>query len=522
MSALVDAASVPMGIPIGGMDLNQPLAKMSDINSPWLLNVDCENQYLAVRPGVVVYATINTATTTIRALGVWGSSLNNDQLYAYIHDGDGTHNIVNVTTSTPSNAHTCADDDSTDEYPARFNGLLAFVTNTDSADCARTYNGSAWSAWGFTYSASPIGGLTVLNYRSRIYIFNGQKVYYGAVSAISGATTQVDFSDLFDTSSGVSWATSFPYSQGNINDTFFAFGCQNGETLVFSGSYPGSSTWGLIQKFKLDSGLGYNAILNFRNDTWIFTKTGIVSLRQILVGGITEMAEYSPSYPVNDYWTRLAKGLGASVWSGNETQFSSCHWPEKNRVLILAPGYLDQDGTFSSAGATIFSYNTLTKAWSIWRLTNILSSHVGGITYFNDGAYFYTGNVVMKIDPSVFKDETYNSASTYSAYPYQIDGAFTDLGTSGNKKRVLGFSPLLKTDFDGSNVTMKAVSDMGREVSDAAAIELQDGYNAGNYLAGARGNRIKYQILGNTDTTSEDGLRLYAMDAIVKPTQSVR
>lgn len=524
MTSLKDSVAVPMGIPIGGMDLNQPLASMDPNNSPWLLNVDCENQYNAVRPGVVIHCTIQDVTT-ISALGVYGASTGQDAMFAYCVKSASNNRIYDVSTSTESLVHTTGGTED-DVYATNYNTRLAFVTNTDPANNARYWDGSSWSSWNFTDGATQRCGFTVFNYRGRLYVFlpTNQTFYYAnTISAISGASfIAVDLSDIFDTPGGFSWGARFPFSNNNLNDTYLAAGNQNGEVVVYGGSYPGSATWSIIQKFQLDSGAGFNAILKLKNDIWIFTKTGAVSLRQLLIGGNEDPSLYSPSYPINDHWTKLLSNWDSEIWQGVEQGMSACLWPEKNRIFILIAGYLDEDGVFSSSGATIFSYNMLTRAWSIWRLTGISGSHVGGLTYFQNGVYFYTANVVMKIDPTVFKDETYNSASTYTGYPYVIDGAYSDLGTSAKRKRIVGFNPIIKTDFGGSKVTMKAGADVGRSLSDATAVDLQDGFNSPQYSVGAEGARVKYRILGTSDTASTDGLRLFAMDALVKPKESTR
>ena len=525
MSVLREASAIPMGIPLGGMDLNQPLAQMDPNNSPWLLNVDCNNQSIDVRPGAVIHCTIENVNT-IRQLGVYGGGVGSDSLFAYTHKSASNHLIYNVSTSTESLVHTTGGSSSTDEYVSNYNGKLAFVTNTDSSNSARYWDGSTWNSWGFTYDsgggANPIGGLIVLNYRSRVYIFDQRAFYYGGVSAVSGATTQVDLGDLIDQAGGFAWAANFPISQQSLTDTLLIMGTQGGEVFAYTGSYPGSSTWQLQQKFKLDSVLGYNTILRYRNDLWILTKTGIVSLRALLQGASSDdPSVYSPSYPINLHWTKLTANIGTSLWTGNETQFSACHWPEKNRIFVLAPGKISESGTYSSSGATIFSYNTLTQAWSIHQLSNVLGTHVGGITYYQNGVYFYTGNVVMKLDPSVFKDETYNSAGSYSAIPWVIDGPYTDLGLGNQGKKVQGISPIFETDFTASLVGVSAGADIGKYTK-TVYVDFTDDITGPYYSAGVVGKRIKFRMSGNSDPTSTEGLKLYAVDATIEPQRSIR
>lgn len=520
MSRLEAGASVPLGLPIGGMDLNQPLASMAEINSPWLLNVDCENQQIAARPGIVRHCVIS-GVDGIRALGVYGTPGSfSDSLFAYCYKSGSNHTIYDVSTSTPSLVHTCADNDGEVQFPANINTRLMFLSNLDAADCARVWDGSSWSAWNFTYGGSALGSYTAINYRSRAYIFVDQKMYYGAVSAVSGATTEVDLGDIFDQAGGISWAAVFPFSNSNINDTYLAFGTRSGEILVYSGSYPASATWSLVQKFTVDPGLGNNAILRFKNDVWILTRTGIVSLGALLTSGVTESIEYSPSYPINDYWSRLSANYSSGIWGADWA--SICYWPEKNRIYVLLPGSLDESGTYDGATHTICSYNTLTRAWSLWAVTNIGEDSFGSLTYYQNAVYLSAQNAIMKIDPTVFKDETYSGASSYSAYPYVIDGAYSDFGTRNKGKRIHAISPLFRTDFAGSKVGVKVTADMGRLESGTANVDLVDGFNAPYYQAGVDGKRVKYRISGTSDTASVDGFKLFAADAVIGPQGGVR
>ena len=138
------------------------------------------------------------------------------------------------------------------------------------------------------------------------------------------------------------------------------------------------------------------------------------------------------------------------------------------------------------------------------------------ITYFNNGLYYLTKNTVMRVSPTVYKDETWDSAATYSSYAYNLESAYTSLGSANKYKRVVGAEVLMKTDFSGANVGVKIASDFGRKVSAVTNQTLQSGYNNVQYLVGVEGTHLQYRITGTSDSASTTGLEIYSVGLNVK------
>lgn len=516
MSKLREATPITRFAPTLGINRKDALANMGQAYSPWILNADCWPQSIKLRNGYVIHSTISSSPTIILALGIFGTKSlpASNYLFAYCQDASGVNKIYDVSVAAESLAHSCADDTADEAFPVNFGKRLAFVTEADFADCNRQFDGSTWAAWGFTDGGSPIGGRVVVSYKSRVYIFSGTSLYYGSLEAITGDTTPVDFQYVIEDYCTTVWATIMTSPGQRADEIYLAFGTSSGETLVYGGDYPDSSTWQIVGRFKTAAPVGYNAIVRFRNDTWVLTDTGFVSLRDLFTNGAISDEEQSASMNIDPYLTDLFKQLNQGFWT---IPISGVYWPEKNQILILVPGHIDKDGTFSSSTATMCVYSTLTQGWSFHKLSNVSTSRLGGLTYYKGNIYFFTENVVMKVDLTGYKDETYNSAGNYSSYSFEIQGAYSSFGDENSNKRVVGVQPIMKTDFDGTHVGVQVVADFGRQASDVAEVELVDGYNMPYYSVGAQGVYLQYRLIGESDTASTDGLELFATSMILAP-----
>lgn len=504
------------------MNRRDPLLGMSQNYSPWLLNIDCENQFNRVRNGVVIHSTLQDVEV-VTNLGVYGSrGFSTNKLFAHtqVSVGAGDNKVYDISTSTESLSITTSVGSQSDEIRSfNFNQRLMFHGESNFANDDVLYDGSSWSTSGFTYSASPIGGRVAGSYKGRPYFAEGNYLYYPTtVGAVTGALNRQDFSSVFKFSGNIAFIATISAPGDRPTDMFFVMGNTNGEILVYGGDYPDSSTWSLVSQFKTSPLLGYEAIITYNNDLLLLTRTGAVSLRQLFIQGNLAAETLNISDPIDDYWIKLINNLTAtSYWSVPPSMISGCYWPEKNRILILVPGHVDIDGVYSASYATMFSYNCATKAWSIYKLANVDATWIGGMTYFAGSVYFFTRNVVMTISSTVFKDETYNSAGSYSAYAHAQHSAYINVDSLSKGKRVQAIEPIVKTDFAGAtDLGVKVASDAGRSVSQATYPTLADGYNSPYCSVGVEGTYLQYRLEGTTDVASTDGLELYAVTAILE------
>lgn len=511
---------IPLEIPVLGLNRRDPLSMMDPRYAAWIDGWEPEPQFVRIRNGIIIHANMSTKCDDILGLGAYGTTA----LYVYTQKDTENNKIWNVTSSgVPSAAaETCADDTADEAYLVKFGNRSAFTVEADYSDCGRVYDGSSWTAWGFTYDpgtgAAPIGGRVVVSFKGRVYIFSGTGLYYSALAAVTGATTYVDFSTRLNESGSIVWAGVLTSPSNKGDELFLAFGNSKGEVLVYAGDNPGATNWEQVAYFKISPPLWYNSALQYNNDIWIATSTGIISVRKLFessVGGqIGNPDVVSVSSAINPYWIQLTSA--STSWG--HTRCSMAYWPEQNKVYVLMLGYIGSDGTYISNEVTLFSYNAFTGAWMPSGVLSGYATSLGSLTYFNNGLYFWlkrgTDTFVLKMS-TAFKDEILTAPGTYSTLVPVLQSAYTNLGNNDHNKQVVGFECLINTDL--SSIGMHAAADFGRKVSDQSRQTLLLGNSNAAFHVGVKGTYLQYRIQGMMTDTSTEGLELYSMGVMIKP-----
>jgi hypothetical protein len=150
-------------------------------------------------------------------------------------------------------------------------------------------------------------------YNNRMYAveLNTSKVWYptGAdgVGAITGAMVSLNFDQVFSDNANLLFVTNWTYNQGLSNEDLFVAVSETGEVLVYSGSFPGASDWGLAGRTRIPKPLGRSAWYKLGQELYIKTGRGIIPLSQVFTGTPpTDVEYYSAS-----------KNLGSSLGSSS-------------------------------------------------------------------------------------------------------------------------------------------------------------------------------------------------------------
>ena len=429
MSIPQTAQSIPMNLPVQGIDMLNPLASMEPIYSPWMVNFEPEERVVKCRNGLISHAFIyGTGTTEVLGLIAHGDS----KLFAYVKDTSGTHKIWDITSggdfTNPPDV-TLADDTAIRVYSFHYAGRSAFAGNSDYDDCNKVYDGSAWGAWPWTYGGSTISSPCVTAYKGRVYLFgnNYTECYYSDIDGVGGTTTKIDFEYLFNEKSFIRWAMPLSSPGLRADELMLAFGNVLGEILVYAGDYPGATNWQIVGKFKVSKLLFYQSYLSYKNDIWLMTADGVVSVRRLMAYGDNDSSSFTVSKQINPYWTKLVRTIVENTGDTFESRASMAYWPEKNKIYCMIRGFIDEDGSYNDDYATMFVYNGFTESWAIYKVTSLYSSKFGGLTYFQNNLYYYSLNAVMKFG-SGYKDEKYDDPGVYNAIDLELHSAYTDFG----------------------------------------------------------------------------------------------
>lgn len=566
-------------IPLKGMNVRDPLLGMDPLYAPWIYDFDPEPQYVRARNGWRVHSVLSAVTTTARALLAHGEV----GLFAYGEKTGENNKIWNVTNPdwkagvayavgdrvvgrTAGQIYNCTtaitasdteptrttpgtnnDDDGvwtwvsasvtatpTDDTAVKvrsyhFAKRSAFLTDTDAGDCAVTFDGSSWALWGFTYDpgtgAVPVNGPVCVNYKGRVYIFNGTNAYYSALAGVTGATTLVDLSTLFDGAGVVAWAKVLVDATNKPAEGMLAIGNSSGEILVYAGDNPAATNWEQIGHLTASPPLFYDSAINYNNDVWIATTSGMISLRKLMAAGTTGDSA-SVSSAIDPYWSTVVSetidyNKGTSYdWSAYPTYCSVAYWPEKNKIYVLIRGKVSDSGSFTDYYSTIFIYNGFTGAWIPGSPT--YCQYAVDLKYFKNNIYILTsrgstiGQHVWKIGDG-FMDESYLLAEPYAGYGpnAEIHSAYLP---AEKWQQVVGFAPIINTDYQGADVDMRCVSDFGRKTSATSSNRLltAGGLQAPFYSVGADGQHVQWRLWINPESTYTTGFELYSMGVAVK------
>jgi hypothetical protein len=550
--------STSLGLPVLGFNKRDPLPTMGAEYCVAAVNMEPEAQYLRVRNGYVVQNQLtDSLARRIYAIAAYGDS----KLFAYVQNYSGNHTIYDITTnggetvvatlgtSTPTRA--------TVNSMAR---SVVFSTENNYSTGSYSYDGTSWTAWGFTYGGSPIGGNVVITYKGRVYIFEtsvyahytgAAYMYYGGLDAITGATTRVDISSLLKDSGVVRWASVLTSPSMRSDELYLAFGTHSGQVFVYAGDNPGASNWTLVGQFQTARPLYWNSIVHYNNDILILTERGVVSVQRLFQVG-SEASDATISEQIDKHWQDVVALYDLTTTDSGgglaQSRASGAYLASQNKLYFLLHGYVNRAGNsngyetdiFSGSNnyfGTMFVYNTVSKGWTIHQVsclmnrTSISGSQdiSGGLTVFRGELYLFSQIFVYRLTSNQYYDNfNYSesqgsSGSQGSTYPFYLDSACYSLSSTLDPIKVEGVTAVVKNDRVSSvGVQMGLTADYGyRQTAVSTSSALNTGYNSIFFSIGESGFSFQYNLSGDTTAFSDTngtstGFRIYNIGVIYR------
>lgn len=538
MTAYQFAKGLVLPAPVMGMNVEDPIAAMDPLYATWLCNVDAENQYCQLRGAYRIHASIPLVApdtwSTILALGVYGVG-SSQKMFAYVQGGSGVSNVnrvIDVSSSgTGTLAYSTASSSPDEAIWVNYKSYGSFITEVATSE-APTYSGSAWAdGWlGIAGARSQIGASVW--YKNRLYTAaNGTggptlgNVSYGDVGQITGtAANFFPVGDVFVYDPNIKAMGTFSSTNGVITQEYIVFVNSYGETLVYTGDYPGSTSWQIVAKFIVGEPIGYrtNSGFAYRNDFLIITKTGLFSCRDLMTQGNQAALEQSISKKIDNYWKDLFSNYPTP--SGNTIGNSTGAYSETQRkIYILVPGHIDQAGVYNSTNYTMFVYNTDSGAWNIHKITGYSGWTYGNIVCYKGDIYFSaspsSGSTayVIKLDTTVFSDEVLTSVGTYTSYAPEVYSAYAVYGEQQAVTRLGSYQPIVEHDLPQFSV--KATIDFGLRTASPTYPNSAAGVSKPSTSVGGEGTFFQYVLSGATkvsNTTSTTGFKFYSMNATLQ------
>lgn len=516
--------------PTRGVTFLQPKAAQDPSFCDWSQNFYHDNQKSKVRNGMKRYAYFSSTTPRYKGMGLWPDTSGTNKIYVVGKDG-ADFKIYDFTSSGSVSSIATVNyftGSTLDVFTVYYKKNLFFFQPSNGVNTQGVrYDGSSWTAINYTHSIAPVGGCV---YKSRLYLFGSQStdLVYSEVNSVSGTTGSFPLDRVFSSGNRISWITTFSLSDTVTNDVYLAIGNDAGEVLVYSGDNPESLNWNLQGRFVIGPPIytagylyNYTQVIDYQGDSLIITSTGLVSLRDLFTQGSSGGGNKTISSEIDDYWIRLVAGQ-KSV--GLTQQWGGCFYPDKKRIVIFTHGFIERDGSLSQNKSCFFVFNTQTLGWSLYSQSND-SSYIPKMVYANNMLYFAHG-LVSSVGQCIYEFESKNywkddqaSDGTSGTYEFELDGAWNSFGDQLSSKKVIGFQPIINTDFatSASQFGMRVAVDMGRVVSGLAEVPApNNSYSKRGYGVGDEGTFFQWRLEGDSTSTSSPttGLELYSVNAL--------
>ena len=298
------------------------------------------DSFVKLRQGNDLWATITDSGYIALSLNSYGS-----ELFLLLGTGLGDWRWYDVTASgTGTLDHS---DTASGPAPAVFYFNSNIIYCFAQSGRVELYNGTTWTSDPYTFSSlSPYGGT---EFKKRAYFigYNTATYGYSGISSIAGAVTNVDLAALITSKASLYLIRPISLTQNLTAESVLAFIFSSGEILVYGGSYPDSPTWTLLSTFKVSKPIKYNAYVEAKGDTFLFTQSEILSLRNLFISGYDNERDKGIGAAIKKRWRQCIQAYinaGAVIGLLTGLNFIKGVYDEKNdRIIISMPKYVDPD-----------------------------------------------------------------------------------------------------------------------------------------------------------------------------------
>jgi len=273
--------------PVGGWNASQALDNMAPTDAVKLINWIPRETSIEMRKG--------SKKITDSALGGPVETLvtyrdeSGDEILIAGYDGK----VSKISTTTGVATELAIGFTNNQWQTININNLLVMC---NGADTPQEYNGTALSDMAITgATAADLIGITTFKGRAIYWEKKAAKFWYADAGAYTGALTAFPLEYTTQKGGYVMDCMTWTRDSGDGVDDLFVIIMSTGETLVYSGSDPGSATdWSLIGKFTLGRPLTVRGSANLAADRIIITEDGFVNLSTALqVARVSEKGNVS-------------------------------------------------------------------------------------------------------------------------------------------------------------------------------------------------------------------------------------
>ena len=199
------------------------------------------------------------------------------------------------------------------------------------------YNGTTWWADGdgthdiTVLDTSTVNNITVFKNRVWMIQANTLNAWYLPTSSIAGAAVQFPLQSVAHDGGYLVGVGAWTIDGGYGLDDQLAFITNTGEVIVYKGTDPSSiTTWSLIGVWSLGSPVGRRCMMKYGGDLLIITQDGIVPMASSLQSSrldprvsITNKIQWAVSQAISTY--------------GSNFGWQMCYFPKENQLYLNVP-----------------------------------------------------------------------------------------------------------------------------------------------------------------------------------------
>jgi hypothetical protein len=537
MGALGTARNIPLGLPFQGMDLQTPLASLPMSKAPFIENFFIDGQTLKVRFGSAKFSQFTGAVVgdAVLSLGSYKKADGTESLYGH-KSRAGVYSIcdfsaaVGTTAAATSMVSNCVYIQFRNYFYV-LNGLQtpSAYDGTDWAGFGGVFATSGLTA-GFTGPASVATFASGIDYKNRLYLVeNGStRAWYGGVDSISGAMTSFDISSLLSKGGNLHNVCTINYGQNNAAANYICFVSNQGEVLVYQGSYPGSTNFEIVAKFQMGKPLSRRCYLKYQGDTLVVTDSGLVSLREMIsyaLGNAATSVYKTYSNPIDPYWKSIVKGLRLLFSdAGIESQVSIEYFKKTGCIYILFKYIPARTNNVLASSSTLnpimFVFNTNGNAWATYKYTtngdyNALVEHSSKLMTGLQGL----GLVYELEKDGLYGDEKPLSLGTYDTITTNIlSAALSAARDSGQRQKFnsLELYAYINAGSASNPVECYLVENFGKVSGTTKPAVIEDEFNSIPLNVGSSREYVQYSLTVKTNSSSGDPTVLYNLNALME------
>lgn len=340
-----------------------------------------------------------------------------------------------------------------DTIPVIYKKLLFYIGDFAGTGVAIKYwNGAALLESGITIPDLTIKLVT--SYKQRLYFATRVRagatytanLYYGGVDSIAAppAANIYPLESLLTLGGIISYIGTIS-TGGDALEELFVVISDMGEVLVFSGDYPGSPTWALINRSIIPPPCGPHAYTKYSGDLLVFTINGLVSLKDSIQNntGIKYLSE-NISSAFEGMSALYRYGFGTSLGWPTYVYFCAAWWPKQELIILSYPT------TSSRTSATEqLVLHVPTNSWWKWTGLQVYSMAVVG----DDLILGTVNGKILKM--TGYYDEDPLVPAAVLTRDVKLRPAYNYFGDRSASKQFVEARPILKQS-EGLTLTMDA------------------------------------------------------------------